>query len=118
VTCSASVNNASAGNVNTGGTWTTSAAKQTSGQWFQLDLGSPTYLSGVALVAASATTFPAAYSVSVSIDNVHWTTVPSTAGTGQYMSIMFPVQWARFVRITLTGGSTNVWDVKSALGLY
>jgi alpha-tubulin suppressor-like RCC1 family protein len=114
----ASVNNASAGNVNTGGTWSTSTAKQTSGQWFEMDLGSPTYLSGVALVAGSATTYPASYSVSVSINNTTWTTVPSTAGIGQYMSIMFPVQWARYVRITLTGGSTNVWDVKSALGLY
>jgi alpha-tubulin suppressor-like RCC1 family protein len=115
---SASVNNATAGNVNTGNSWTTSPTKQAAGQWFEMDLGTATYLSGVWLIAPTSTTFPVAFSVSVSIDNSHWTTVPATSGTGQYMSIMFPVQWARYVRITLTGSSTNVWSISTMLGEY
>jgi hypothetical protein len=118
VASSASLNNGNAGNVNTGGSWSTSPTKQASGQWFQMDLGASKYLSGVALGASSSTTFPAAYSVSVSIDNVHFTNVASTAGTGQYMSIMFPVQWAQYVRITLTGSSTNTWSISTIEGLY
>ena len=91
--------------------WTTGTG-QTAGQWFQVDLGSPTLLNRVYLDAAGFTgTAPVSYQVQVSPDATAWKDVASGSGAGQLTAVPFSPQLARYVRITQTGTSSSHWSI-------
>jgi aryl-phospho-beta-D-glucosidase BglC (GH1 family) len=110
----ASINSSTAGNAIDGDNtsrWTTGAA-QAGGEWFQVDMGSPTLLNRVYVNAAGfGGDFPAGYQVLVSLDATNWKNAASGAGTTGNTIIPFTAQVARYVRITQTGASGSWWSV-------
>jgi sialate O-acetylesterase len=102
--------NAIDGNINT--RWSTGAA-QSNGQWFQVDMGSPKSFFRIVLDAgASSGDYPQGYQVNVSNDGINWGS-PVAAGTGSsaVTAINFPVQTARYIRVTQTGSSSGWWSI-------
>jgi glucosylceramidase len=96
--------------------WSTGAA-QTSGQWFQLDLGSAKTFNQLVLDTGSASTgdYPRGYSVQTSSDGSTWSSAVATgAGSGQLTTISFPSTTARYVRVTQTGSSGSWFSVAEA----
>ena len=91
--------------------WDTGGA-QTGGEWFQVDMGSPTLLNRIYVNAAGFTgDYPAGYQVLVSNDGATWEDVASGSSTTQRTSITFTAQVARYIRITQTGTSSNSWSI-------
>src|SRR5487761_1232975 len=84
-TATASVNSSTAGNAIDGDDttrWDT-GAPQAGGEWFQVDMGSPTLLNRVYIDAAGFTANQAAgYQVLVSADGATWNNVASGTGSG------------------------------------
>ena len=67
--------------------WTTGTG-QAAGQWFQVDLGSPTLLNRLYLDAAGFSgTAPVGYQVQVSPDATSWKDVASGPGAGQLTKV-------------------------------
>lgn len=104
--------NAIDGNPNT--RWSTGAS-QASGQWFQVDMGSPKTFSELVLDnAGSPGDYPRGYQVTISSDGVNWSNpVASGSGTSAVTTITFPPQTARFIRVTQTtnGLTTLFWSI-------
>jgi hypothetical protein len=92
--------------------WTTGAV-QANGQWFKLDMKASTAINKLVLDATdSASDYPRGYSVTLSADDVTYTAPIATgAGTGAIVTITFPTQSARYVKITQTGSATNWWSI-------
>jgi hypothetical protein len=91
--------------------WSTGTG-QASGQYFQVDLGQSQTFNRLLLDAGSSTgDYPRNYQIQVSADASSWTTVHTGAGAGQSVLAQFPVQSARYVRITLTASSGNWWSI-------
>jgi aryl-phospho-beta-D-glucosidase BglC (GH1 family) len=111
---SASLSTGTAGSVLDGdGTtrWSTGTG-QASGQWFQVDLGSPTLMNRLYLDAAGFSgTSPVGYQMQVSPNASTWKDVASGSGGAQLLSIPFSPQIARYVRVTQTGSSANQWSI-------
>jgi hypothetical protein len=104
--------NAVDGNLTT--RWAT-GANQIPGQWFQVDMGSGQSFSQVVLSSPnSSNDYPVGYNVNVSSDGVNWGS-PVASGTGTQgvpsMTISFPAQTARYLRITQTGSTGNWWSI-------
>ncbi|SDD40202.1 Fibronectin type III domain-containing protein [Paenibacillus sp. UNCCL117] len=85
---------------------------QVSGQWFQLDLGGLRTFNGLeADTAGSAYDYPRSYEVYVSADGVNWGT-PAAAGAGKaLLTVRFPAQTARYVKLVQTGAAGNFWSI-------
>lgn len=84
--------------------WDTHAT-QVPGQWFQIELPSPTPLAGIRLdTRNSAGDYPRGYKVELSQDGVSWAP-PVATGRGNHAltDIYFPATPARFLRVTQTG---------------
>ena len=96
------------GNINT--RWSTGAS-QTSGQWFQADMGSPNTFHGLILDAASSSSdYPRGYQVNISNDGTNWGSPIATGAGSAVTTILFGNQTARFVRVTQTTSSvTTLW---------
>src|SRR5258708_36852232 len=115
-TATAPVNSSTAGNALDGDSttrWTTGAA-QAGGEWFQVDMGSPTLLNRVYVNAAGfggGGDFPAGYQVLVSPDASSWKNVASGPRTSGTTVIPFTTQVARYVRVVQTGTSASWWSV-------
>ncbi|WP_405770740.1 discoidin domain-containing protein [Streptomyces sp. NBC_00080] len=113
-TATASTNSASAtkaldGDATTG--WSTGTA-QAAGQWYQIDMGTPTLLNRVYLDAAAFNGDQAAgYQVLVSDDASTWSNVASGSAGGQRTAVTFPAQIGRYVRIVQTGTSSQPWTL-------
>jgi len=92
--------------------WNT-GANQTSGQWFQVDLGTPTLFNRIYLDAAGLTgDYPRGYQILVSNDAVSWKDAASGEGAVQQTVVRFAPQVARYIRVAQTGGSaTNWWSI-------
>ena len=96
------------GNVDT--RWTTGAS-QTSGQWFQVDMGLARTFNKIVLYSGkSVNDYPRGYQVNVSTDGVNWGS-PVTMGAGAPTTtpITFPTQTARYIRVTQTGSASGIW---------
>jgi hypothetical protein len=52
-----------------------------------------------------------AYEVQVSNDNVSFQTVANGEGSGPFVSVNFPIQQARYVRVMLKGSSGSWWSI-------
>jgi allantoicase len=113
-TASASVNGGSAGNVLDGDAttrWNTGAA-QAGGEWFQVDMGTPTLFNRVYVDAAGFTgDYAAGYQVLVSADGTTWSNVASGTGAGQRIVATFTPVVDRYVRVVQTGTSASSWSV-------
>lgn len=99
--------------------WSSGAA-QASGMWFQIDTGpgDKTYHKLVLDAGVSAGDYPRGYEVSVSDDGANWSApIVSGAGSSSVVSIDFPQQTARYVRVTLTKSSGPWWSIYD-LNLY
>jgi hypothetical protein len=94
--------------------WRDMTAKQTGGQWFQVDLGRDRTFHKIVLDNTWALwDSPNAYSVSVSRDGASWGS-PIAAGSGELgiTTIAFPARTARYIRITQTGTNpTYHWSI-------
>lgn len=110
-TGSDSPGNALDGNLST--RWSTGGS-QTPGQWFQVDLGSPSTFNKIVLNAAnSANDYPRGYQVFVSNDGINWGSAIATGtGTSGITTITFSTQAARYIRIIQTGSANGTyWSI-------
>jgi RHS repeat-associated protein len=92
--------------------WTTNT-NQTNGQYYQLDMLAPQSFNQVVLNADGSTSdYPRGYKVLTSNDGTNWSS-PVATGTGSssLVSIGFPTQVARYIRIVLTGSASNWWSI-------
>lgn len=89
-------------------------ARQSPGQWFQVELPAEEMIAGLALdCQAAAGDFPRKYHVELSSDGRDWTKVSEGEGKGALNEIVFssPAR-ARYVRITQDSAtSTNDWAI-------
>jgi beta-glucosidase len=92
--------------------WSSGQA-QAGGEWFKVDLGQATSISGVALYLLDSNTsdYPSSYALQLSNDDLTYSTV--AAGLGAVTTAMcFPTQSARYVRVTQTGtGDASWWSI-------
>ncbi|MFB5760943.1 discoidin domain-containing protein [Paenibacillus medicaginis] len=91
----------------------TSGQDQTNGQWIQLDLGKTETFDTVTLNPGSFTEdYPDSYRVYVSNDNKKWNgPVASGQGAQGDLTITFPIQNARYLKIVQTGQSSKWWSI-------
>jgi len=90
--------------------WST-GQPQTSGQWFQVDLGSARPFSRIVMDSAAGE-FPSGYEVYVSNDGTNWgKPIVIGAGTAQSITLNFPSQVARYIRLVQTGNAANWWSL-------
>ncbi|ANS76332.1 coagulation factor 5/8 type domain protein [Paenibacillus yonginensis] len=95
------------------GTLWTNGSPQTNGQWLQVDLGSKQTFDSVTLDSGyAADDYPRGYQLFVSEDGDSWGTVVA-AGSGQAgtMTITFPIQNARYIRMVQTGEADKWWSI-------
>jgi hypothetical protein len=94
--------------------WRDMTKNQYPGQWFQVDMKQEQTFSKIVLDTTWALwDSPTAYSVTVSKDGVTWGN-PIAAGSGQLgiTTIAFPVQTARYIKVTQTGtNATYHWSI-------
>ncbi|HHV99644.1 MAG TPA: hypothetical protein GXX36_08745 [Clostridiaceae bacterium] len=89
--------------------WTNGTAIA-AGQWFQVDMKEINAISGISLDAGSSTgDYPRGYDVSVSMDGSNWRTVAVGYIPAQDNIISFPVEFARYIKVTQTGSANNNW---------
>jgi len=88
---------------------------QANGQWFQVDMTSNQTFSQITLAAPNSNNdYPVGYQVNVSTDGVNWGSPVATGASTQgvpSMTIAFPTQTARYIRITQTGTTGNWWSI-------
>lgn len=90
--------------------WTSGTA-QAAGMWYQVDTG-PGEKAYNKLVLDGGGDFPRKYEVRVSQDGTVWSEPVATGtGTASRVTITFPEQTAKYVRIILTGGAGVYWSV-------
>lgn len=93
--------------------WSTGTS-QTSGQWFQVDMGAASTFNEMVLNSAnSPSDYPRGYRVNVSLDGVNWgSPIATGAGSSPITTITFAAQVARYIRITQTGSAPgNFWSI-------
>jgi glucosylceramidase len=92
--------------------YSTGAAQQP-GQYLQVDLGRVQSVRQVVFDSGVDTgDFPRGYTVTVSTDAKHWSTaVAHGVGSGQFTTADLGGRPVRYVRLTLTTGSTSWWSV-------
>ncbi len=99
--------------------WATSAA-QVSGQFFQVDMLSAKTFKQVTLdTTASPGDYPRGYQVLISTDGTNWSApIASGAPTTPVVTITFPPQTARFIKVVQTGTVTPNWWSLYELNVY
>ncbi len=92
--------------------WDT-AQTQRPGQWFRLDMLSVRSFNRITLnQGSSVNDWPRGYEIHVSNDGVNWgNPVASGAGAAGLITIDFPTQSARYIRITQTGSTGPYWSI-------
>jgi len=102
--------NAVDGNLTT--RWST-GKPQANGEWFQLDMKQTQSFSKLTLDAStSSSDYPRGYQVFVSNDGTTWGNAIATgAGTAALVTITFPQQTARYLRIVETGSASSWWSI-------
>ena len=89
-------------------------ARQSPGQWFQVELPSEQEVAGLAIDCLAASgDYPRKYLVEVSSDGSNWSKVHEGEGKSALIEIVFSApQMARFVRITQKSTTpTNDWAI-------
>ncbi|MCM3697977.1 discoidin domain-containing protein [Paenibacillus macerans] len=95
------------------GTLWTNGREQSNGQWLKVDLGAKHSFDTIVLDPGnSADDYPREYRVYVSGDGENWgSPVAGGAGEPGTLSITFPVQTARYIKIVQIGDATKWWSV-------
>jgi glucosylceramidase len=96
-----------------------SGVPQASGQWLQVDLGTPTAFRALTLDAGdSETDYVRSYRIEVSDDASSWREVAQGQGDAALFTVEFTPVRARYVRITSTGSATTDWWSVHELALH
>lgn len=92
--------------------WSSGEA-QTSGQWFQVNMGSKKAFDQITIETKSTDKFdyPRGYEVQVSNDGSSWSTVKTGIGFGWKVVISLDPQYAQYVKVVQTGSSPSWWTV-------
>jgi O-glycosyl hydrolase len=95
------------------GTRWSSGHGQASGDWFQVDMGSPQTFSGLLIDSASSSgDFAHGYQVYVSNDGTNWgSAIAAGSGGSQLERIVFAPVTARYVRVVQLGTAGNWWSI-------
>ncbi|NOU69400.1 hypothetical protein GC096_35875 [Paenibacillus sp. LMG 31461] len=102
-------NNAIDGNAAT--RWDTGVA-QVSGQYFSVDmLTNRTFNKLVLDTTGSSGDYPRKYEVYVSVNGLTWGTAIASGSGNAMLSIQFPVQTARFIKVVQTGSVGAFWSI-------
>jgi hypothetical protein len=99
--------------------WST-GSNQTSGMFFQVDMLTVRSFTRITLDAGSSNgDYARAYSVYASQDGTHWgSSIANGTGTAQLVTINFPLQNARYIKVVLTtSNATNWWSI-AELNVY
>ena len=92
---------------------------QSPGLYFQVDLGSSQSFYLLKLSAPnSPSDYARGYHVATSNNGTSWATVARCTGTVNPELVGFDLQSARYIRVTLTAGSTSQWWSIDELNLY
>ena len=115
---SASLSSSTAGagiDANLSTRWTT-GAPQANGQWYQLDLGSARTFNQIRLDSDGASSdYPRGYQVFVSNNPASFgAPVATGVGSASLVSIAFPLQNARYIRVVQTGSASSWWSIAEA----
>ncbi|RPK27968.1 discoidin domain-containing protein [Paenibacillus xylanexedens] len=91
----------------------TNGRKQTKGQWITIDLGQKSSFDAIEFDPGHAKEdYPRQYRIYVSDDGEHWgTSITGGEGTPGRMSITFPEQQARYVKVVQIGNSDQWWSI-------
>ncbi|MFK5921696.1 MAG: discoidin domain-containing protein [Verrucomicrobiota bacterium] len=91
------------------------AGSQQPGMWFQIELPQATTISSLVLdTTGSNGDYPVSYTVHLSKDGKQWGQPVAKGGKKQVktrMSINWPEQKARFIKITQTGAKSSFWSI-------
>ncbi|HVU52593.1 MAG TPA: discoidin domain-containing protein, partial [Polyangia bacterium] len=102
---------------NTGTRWSTGAA-MANGMWYQVDMQSARSFDQLTMDSAGSTNdYARGYTVAVSSDGATFTSVASGTGTAALITVSFPQQSARYIKITQTGAASNWWSI-AELNVY
>jgi beta-glucosidase len=94
------------------GTRWSSGVTQANGQWFLVDMQSNQTFKQLTLDANGTTDYPHGYQVFVSTDGVNFGSAVATgAPTASLVTITFPTQTARYIKIVQTGTATSWWSI-------
>ncbi len=94
-------------------TRSTTGAPQADGQWYQLDMLAPQSFSRIVMDSTgSPGDHPRGYKVLVSNDGTRWgEPIASGEGSSDVVTVDFPPQTARFIRVVQTGAAANWWSI-------
>jgi hypothetical protein len=103
---------ANAIDLNTGSRWST-GTPQVSGMWFKLDLQSEKTFSSIKMDSTGSNDdYAHGYQVFVSNNNASWgSAIASGAGTGPVITVHFPTQNARYLKVVQTGADSHWWSI-------
>jgi glucosylceramidase len=92
--------------------WST-GAPQVNGQWYQLDMLAPQSFSQITLDSDGASSdYPRSYQVFASNSPTTFgSPIATSVGSASLVSIGFPTQLSRYVRIVQTGSASNWWSI-------
>lgn len=92
---------------------------QVNGQWYRVDMGSSRTFKEIRLDNSGwkQGNYPRGYEVYVSNDGTNWGTAVAsgtvnTTPAGGILTITFPTQTARYVKVVQTGSSTSWWSIE------
>jgi O-glycosyl hydrolase len=90
-----------------------SGSGQTSGQWFQVDMQTAQTFSSFSMDSGNSTgDYAHGYQVFVSNDGTNWgTAIASGTGSSQLITVSFPIQTARYIRVVQTASAGNWWSI-------
>ena len=92
--------------------WSTGAAQANTGnQWLRLDMAATRTFNKLTLDANGTADYPRGYTLSVSTDGTTFTPVTSGVGTTPLVTITFPTQNVRYLKVTQTGAAGSWWSV-------
>lgn len=91
----------------------TSGQTQTGGEWIQLDLGDSQIVNRIVLDSAhSSEDYARGYEVYTSLDGTDWgNAVAKGEGDNAVLSISFPTQEARYIKIVQSGTDSHWWSL-------
>jgi beta-glucosidase len=92
--------------------WST-GAPMANGMWFELDMTAPQTFNEITMDSASSTNdYARGYQVFVSTDGTTFgSAIASGTGTAALITVQFPTQTARYVKVVQTGAASNWWSI-------
>jgi hypothetical protein len=97
---------------NTATRWST-GAPMTSGMWFEVDMTATQTFNEITMDSASSTNdYARGYQVFVSSDGTNFgSAIASGTGAAALITVQFPTQSARYLKIVQTGATSNWWSI-------